>query len=124
SVDFLGGRSDLPAIMQSVDLLLHPARHEVAGHVIAEALTVGLPALASGECGYAQLLRDHGGGVALPLPYCQSTFDQRLSDALSDETLRQQWRDQTRAMPRLAELASVADQIAARMSELARQRAE
>ncbi|MBT4520641.1 MAG: glycosyltransferase family 4 protein, partial [Halieaceae bacterium] len=42
-VTFLAGRSDVPAILQSVDVLVHPAYRENTGNVLLEAMVAGLP---------------------------------------------------------------------------------
>lgn len=46
-VHFLGRREDVPRIMASSDLLVHPARIEGFGLVLAEAMAAGLPVVAS-----------------------------------------------------------------------------
>lgn len=57
-VHFLGHRLDVPEIMASCDLLVHPARYEGFGLILAEALAVGLPIVASNVGGIPEVL--HG----------------------------------------------------------------
>ena len=45
------GETDTPPLYASFDLLLHPARQEPYGMVIAEARAAGLPVLVSSDCG-------------------------------------------------------------------------
>lgn len=50
--DFFGG----------IDLLLHPARIEAYGMVVAEAMTLRIPVLCSNQCGASHdVMNDHGG---------------------------------------------------------------
>jgi glycosyltransferase involved in cell wall biosynthesis len=56
-VRFLGKRTDVSAIMQASDLLVAPSRYESYGLNIAEALSVGLPAVATVSSGACELIR-------------------------------------------------------------------
>lgn len=76
-VAFVGVRSDLPLLLTATDLMVHPARNEAAGNVLAEAVSVGLPVICTANCGYAPLI-DAAGGIVLPEPYRKSA----LTDAL------------------------------------------
>jgi glycosyltransferase involved in cell wall biosynthesis len=55
-VRFLGRRTDVPRLMASCDLLVHPARIEGFGLVLAEALAAGLPVVASNVEGIPEVL--------------------------------------------------------------------
>ena len=55
-VHFLGLRTDVPDIMAASDVLVHPARREGFGLVLAEALAVGLPVVASDVDGIPEVL--------------------------------------------------------------------
>jgi len=59
-VHLLGPRDDIPELMYSADLLIHPARQETAGMVLIEALTYGLPVLCTEHCGYSSHVSDAG----------------------------------------------------------------
>jgi UDP-glucose:(heptosyl)LPS alpha-1,3-glucosyltransferase len=56
-------------LMAACDFLLHPARAEAAGQVIAESLLAGRPAIVSGICGYAGEIAQSGAGIVLREPF-------------------------------------------------------
>ncbi|KKK63175.1 hypothetical protein LCGC14_2996940, partial [marine sediment metagenome] len=55
-VKFLGFRNDIPRLMAASDILTHPTRIEGFGLVLAEALAVGLPIVASNVEGIPEVL--------------------------------------------------------------------
>ena len=55
-VRFLGRRNDVPRLMASADVLVHPARIEGFGLVLAEAMAAGLPVVASSVHGIPEVL--------------------------------------------------------------------
>jgi len=57
-VHFLGGRDDIPQLMAFADVLVHPARKEGFGLVLAEALAAGLPIIATNIDGIPEVLAD------------------------------------------------------------------
>lgn len=57
-IRFLGERRDVPRLMASSDLLVHPARIEGFGLVLAEALATGLPIIASNVGGIPEVLKE------------------------------------------------------------------
>lgn len=81
-VRICAGRSDVPQLMQGADLLVHPARRELAGHVLLEAMLSELPVLVTDVCGYAGHVKNAGAGVVLAAPFCQSTFNETLQAML------------------------------------------
>jgi len=80
---FLGARDDLGELMRAADLLLHPAREEMAGKVLVEAMQQGLPVLCSGVAGYAPLVARAAAGVVLPEPFRQPALDRALATLLA-----------------------------------------
>jgi UDP-glucose:(heptosyl)LPS alpha-1,3-glucosyltransferase len=81
-VHFLGGRNDVFDWLLAGDLLIHPARSEAAGMILLEALTAGLPVLATDVCGYAFHVERAGAGRILPTPFRQQECDTALSEML------------------------------------------
>jgi UDP-glucose:(heptosyl)LPS alpha-1,3-glucosyltransferase len=60
----LAGWLDKPeAFLGKIDLLIHPARSEPFGMVIAEANAAGIPVVVSEHCGVAVLVGEHQGEV-------------------------------------------------------------
>jgi UDP-glucose:(heptosyl)LPS alpha-1,3-glucosyltransferase len=86
------GRSDVPELMQGADLLVHPAHHEMAGHVILEAMASGLPVLPNGVCGYAFHVKQAKAGRLVPTPFQQHEFNRLLRDMLTSDKL-EMWRE-------------------------------
>ena len=86
-VKLLGPRDDVPDLLLAADLLVHPARNEATGTVLIEALAAGLPVLCSGNCGFADYVRESG-GVVLKNPFSQRIFNKALRRIfLTPETL-------------------------------------
>lgn len=87
-----GARADVHELMAGADLLVHPARSELAGIVLIEALTVGLPVLVTDVCGYATHVQASGAGKVLPSPFKQAGFDKALAEMLASP-LFNLWRE-------------------------------
>jgi UDP-glucose:(heptosyl)LPS alpha-1,3-glucosyltransferase len=64
--------------MAASDLLAHPARTDVTGGVILEALINGLPVVATELCGFSTHIAASGAGQVVPDPFDQSAFEQAL----------------------------------------------
>jgi len=84
-VAFLGGRDDVPDLLQAADLLLHPARHEAAGVALLEALAAGLPVVTTAACGYAPHVVASRGGLVVPEPFRQEALEAALVRVLEPE---------------------------------------
>lgn len=84
------GRSDVPQLMVGADLLMHPARSELAGIVLIEALTAGLPVLVTELCGYAMHVAEADAGRVLASPFDQTVFDRALVEMLTSSE-REHW---------------------------------
>ncbi|TXI37427.1 MAG: glycosyltransferase [Methylophilus methylotrophus] len=77
-----GGRPDIPALMSGCDLLIHAARSELAGIVLIEAMTAGLPLLVTEVCGYAGYVIAAQAGEVLPEPFSQAAMNHTLQEML------------------------------------------
>ena len=81
-VHFLGGRNDVFDWLLAADLLVHPARSEAAGMILLEALTAGLPVLATDVCGYAPHIEQANAGRILASPFVQERCDAAVREML------------------------------------------
>ena len=82
-VTFLGARKDVPELLAASDVLLLPARNEAAGAVLTEAISAGVPAICSSDCGFKNFVQDSG-GVVLPEIWSDSAFSDALDDMLKN----------------------------------------
>ena len=89
-VRFFPGQDDIPRFLFSADALVLPAYDENAGMVIIEAMIAGLPALVTGNCGYAHFLRDARAGIVSEVPFDQQRFNAQLVELLTSAE-RPQW---------------------------------
>ncbi|HZV99603.1 MAG TPA: glycosyltransferase family 4 protein, partial [Methylophilaceae bacterium] len=85
NVRICAGRDDIPELMQGADLLIHPARRELAGHVLLEAMASGLPVLATDVCGYSPHIQKAQAGKLLKSPFQQTDLNAALLEILSTE---------------------------------------
>lgn len=88
-VVFLGPRDDVPQLLVSADLLVHPAYHENTGTVLLEALASGLPVAVTGVCGYAPYIEQARAGWVLAEPFDQDLFNQTVRTALERGDLKE-----------------------------------
>ena len=77
------GRNDVPELMLGADCLVHVARSELAGIVLIEALTAGLPTIVTDNCGYAFHVRAADTGYVLATPFNQHALNAALLDVLT-----------------------------------------
>lgn len=82
-----GGRADVADLMLGANLLAHPARSELAGLVIIEAMTAGLPVLLTDVCGYASHVKTAGAGLVLESPYNQAQCNASLLTMLMTDNV-------------------------------------
>lgn len=90
-VIFGGTHADVSPYYLAADLLLHPSRREAAGMVLIEALTHGLPVLATDVCGYAFHVEQAQAGQTIPSPFKQSRFVELLGQMLTKDSL-EEWQ--------------------------------
>ena len=80
SIEFLGFRPDVPAVLAACDVLASPARYESYGLNVHEALCRGLPALASAGSGVAEQFPESLAALLLPDPDDAADLADRLRD--------------------------------------------
>ena len=83
-VMFLGGRKDIPRLLQAGDVLLHPAYKENTGNVLLEAMVAGLPVVATDVCGYAHYINDASMGEVVNSPFSEAKFLAGIERVLVD----------------------------------------
>lgn len=86
-----GGRADVADLMVGADVFAHPARSELAGIVLIEAMTAGLPVLVTDVCGYAPRVAEANAGIVLPTPYRQADMNHALVMML-EQAKQVSWR--------------------------------
>ena len=84
-VIFLGPVEDVNTLMLEATLLIHPAREEAAGNVIAEAIVSSLPILTCESVGFASLVLEFNSGYVLEGDFDQDSFNNLLHNLLSTE---------------------------------------
>ena len=82
-VTFLGARSDVPELLAASDVLLLPARNEAAGAVLTEAISAGVPAICSSDCGFKNYVKD-ADGIVLPEIWSDTAFAEALCSMLKN----------------------------------------
>src|SRR5262249_41094991 len=78
-IQFLGFRNDVPDLMAAADLLVLPSVAEAFGLVLAEALYLGTPVVATRVGGIPEIVTDGVDGILVP-----PADSQALADALLD----------------------------------------
>lgn len=82
-VFFPGPRSPVGDLLHGVDVLLHPARKELAGNVLLEAMLSACPVVASDHCGYAHYIVEHRLGELIEQGETLAGIAQKLQQMLS-----------------------------------------
>lgn len=109
-VHFLGARDDIPQLMWSADLLLHPAYSEAAGLVLLEAMVAGLPVIASRVCGHAHYIAEYSMGATLNDPITPDEVADAITSVLTQP--RELWRERSRTMTATADIFSMPERAA------------
>jgi glycosyltransferase involved in cell wall biosynthesis len=95
-VHFLGRRPDIPQLLKMANLYVHASNFEGFGIAAVEAMSAGLPVVASDVPGLGEIVR--GAGVLVP-PRDDEALAKAINDILQSQTLREQLAasSQTRA---------------------------
>lgn len=110
-VAFMGGRDDVPRLMQGADVLVHPAYNENTGTVLLEALVAGLPVLVTDVCGYAHYIADADAGLVVGSPFSQMELNTKLLRMLSTDE-HTTWRQNGIEYGRTADLYGMPESAA------------
>jgi len=87
-VIFTGSRNDVPSLLKSFDVLVHPADREPFGRVIMEAMALGVPVVATASGGPSEIIEEGISGFLVGLGDKQGLVDHVIK-LLKDEGLRQ-----------------------------------
>jgi UDP-glucose:(heptosyl)LPS alpha-1,3-glucosyltransferase len=109
----------VPRILAGADLFLHPAYHELAGMVLIEALSAGLPVLTTDTCGCAYHVAQADAGKLIPSPFRQETLNSMLASMLVAEKKRQQWGTNARTYAATADIYNMHAKIAVNIETIA-----
>ncbi|GAB1258483.1 glycosyltransferase family 4 protein [Aurantivibrio plasticivorans] len=118
SVRFLGGRDDIPQLLQIADVVLHPAHRENTGNVLLEAMIAGRPVIATEVCGYAHFIDDAEMGVVLAKDFSPSDYLQAVEDVLAEDD--QVWRERGKLFAQREEIYSRPQQVAKLLTQFAK----
>ena len=111
-VDFLGERDDVPRFLAEADIFFHPAYHELAGMALIEALSAGLPVLATDTCGCAYHVAKADAGRLIPSPFRQEALNNMLASMLTDGEKRKQWKANARTYAATADIYNMHAKLA------------
>lgn len=82
----LGHRGDVPALLRSATVLVHPARQEPFGRVLLEAAATGLPIVAAAVGGTPEMLESERSALLVP-PADPSALAEGVIRLLTDRAL-------------------------------------
>jgi glycosyltransferase involved in cell wall biosynthesis len=88
-VKFLGSIEDVPALLSTAHLLVHPSRSEGLSNTIIEAMAEGLPVVVTNVGGTSDLIIDGISGLIVP-PDEPEILAAKIRDLLDNPSLR--WR--------------------------------
>ena len=112
-VHFLGGRDDIPELLQAADLLIHLAYKENSGIALLEAAIAGLPVLTTDVCGYSHFITEADMGHVITAPYNAQQATKAVEQLLSCG--RDQWLQRGRHFANSNDLYSLHDKAVAIM---------
>lgn len=87
NVVFAGHRSDVPACMKAMDLLVHPSLSESFGQVIVEAMCVGTPVVVTSVGGVPEIVANGETGIVVE-PKDSNSLRESIKKLLNDPDLR------------------------------------
>ena len=90
AIQLLGYRDDLPRILAAADLFVLPSHREALGIVLLEAMTAGLPVVATRTGGIPEVVEDGRTGILVP-PENPERLAEALLTLLGDASMRQRF---------------------------------
>jgi glycosyltransferase involved in cell wall biosynthesis len=90
SVEFLGHRDDMPALLSEVNIAVLPSYHEGVPKFLLEAAATGLPLVATDIEGCRVIVREGFNGLLVP-PRDVSALADAVQHLLQDEELRERF---------------------------------
>ncbi|MGH1470514.1 MAG: glycosyltransferase family 4 protein [Cellvibrionaceae bacterium] len=103
-IKFLGGRDDVPDLLQAADVVLHPAHKENTGNVLLEAMVAGRPVVTTDVCGYAHYVEGADMGIVIQKPFTQKQYLDAVEQVLA--TNDSVWRERGKAFSKNEEIYS------------------
>jgi glycosyltransferase involved in cell wall biosynthesis len=110
NVRFLGWRPDVDEIMGCFDIFVLPSLNEGMGRVLVEAMSAGLPIVASRVGGIPDLVKDGENGLLVP-PADAGALERAISDLLSDKARRKRMGETGKRMCRPYSVEAMVDKI-------------
>ena len=83
----VGPQLDVRPFYTTSSVLIHPARSEPGGLVLLEAMSQGLPVIATDVCGYARFIREGNAGWVLPEASVEESLPKMLQEILSSPAM-------------------------------------
>ena len=96
---FLGERSDIPAVLAALNVVVNPSRTESLSNAILEAMAAGRPVIATRVGGNPELVRDRETGL-LVAHEDEHALAKALEVMLSSPDLARQWGEKARQIVR------------------------
>lgn len=117
-----GYRADVPAILDATDVLLHPSLHDAFPTTILEAMSAGVPVVATAVGGIPEMVDNEHTGLLLPPQPSPARLAAALSALLDDPArqaqlgaaARERWQQEFTAQRWAGNLAALYREVAAR----------
>jgi UDP-glucose:(heptosyl)LPS alpha-1,3-glucosyltransferase len=99
-IHFVGNRFAVADLLHSADLLLHPARYELAGNVILESMLCGCPVLVSPQSGFAYYVKQFEMGELIHSLSDVEEIANQVSRLIEKESIKPQeeWKTKARKL--------------------------